>query len=236
MTPYMRNDDNEITKAETQAKIERLKSTDFKGEPAYVLLIHSDDPYLNKGGIYKTIIEISGAGDVDCAKITISMPSYLVDGDVTFRYKFSDRDPEEPILSLPANVWVPPILFTNYDYKPIPDTGYNSLCNVGEMKCGSQKEPILSFSFQVAKDAPEGSHKIFLNLSYKGLNSNIWYIDKQVIDIHIRHWYEKTHLQYIIVGSLIITAISALIMIYNEYHNHVISLLKDFIVFFYKTL
>lgn len=227
-------DHNDPIKDKTRADVKRCKSIDFNGEPAYVLLIHSDNPYLNKGDSYKNIIEISGAGDVDCAKLTISLPSSLVHCDrITFKINFGDEGPTEIEARLPAFATLPPLLFTNYGHRYEP-TGYTTLSNLGESRRerGDQNDPILSCYFKIAKDAPEGVHKMFLNLTYKSLNSDVWYIDKQVVDIHILHWYENTQLQYIIVASLIITAVSALISIYSTFPEVILIFLAIIFVYF----
>ncbi len=105
------------------------------------------------------------------------------------------------------------MMFTNYNYGINPTTGYSSLSNVGEWTnhIENKKDPILSASFKVAKDAPEGDHKLFINLTYKSLKNDKWYTDKQTINIDVDHWYEDERLKYLIVVPII----SVLVTIWN---------------------
>jgi len=202
-------------RARTRAEADQIKSIDFKGEPAYTLLIHADDPHLRRGDNYNIVLEISGAGDVECAKITISSSSYLIDGNIAFRYKLAGgRPPEIHNCALPAFLDLPHMIFTNFNYRTNAVTGYTTLSNVGEWvhHCEDKIDPILSFSFKIAEDAPEGDHRLFLNLTYKSLESHKWYTDKQAIDIHIAHWYEDERLKYLIIAPII----PAVVITWNE--------------------
>jgi hypothetical protein len=205
----------ESLRAQTRAQADEIKSIDFKGEPAYVLLIHADDPHLQSRDRYNIIIEISGAGDVEAAKISISAPVYLIDGGITFRYRLAqDQPPQMMFSNMPAFLDLPLLIFTNYQYQTNPVTGYASLANVGEYynNIDGKRDPILSFSFKISKDAPEGDHKVFLNLTYKSSKSEKWYTDKQVIDLHINHWYEDKRLKWLI----IVPIIPALVVTIND--------------------
>ncbi len=182
-----------------------VKSPEFKGEPAYALLIHANDPHLRKGDNFDSVIEISGAGDVSHAKITISLPEYIIDGNIIFTQRIDSRNPQTiTALSPPLFIDLPIILFTNALYTINPANGQASLCNVGERynEDNGLKRPLLSFSFKIADDAPEGDHKIFLNLSYKS-KGGIWQVDKQSITIHINHWYENEKIKYLIILPII---------------------------------
>jgi len=107
------------------------------------------------------------------------------------------------------------MIFTNYRYKRNPVTGYNTLSNVGEWSHhnGAKRDPIFSFSFKIAKDALEGDHTIFLNLTYKSLKSDKWYTDKQAINIHVERWYEREEIRILAIFAAIATIISALILL-----------------------
>jgi hypothetical protein len=202
-------------RAQTRVQADQLKSIDFIGEPAYELLIHSDDPHVWNGDNYNTIIEISGAGDVDCAKITLSAPPNLISGDVTYTYRLAaDLLPESHKSPLPAFFEVPFIYFTNFNWRINPITGYTTLSNVGEWYniVGDKREPTLSVSFKIAEKAPKGDHRIFLNMTYKSQFSQTWYTNKQAIDIHVCHWYEDQKLKYLI----IVPIIPALFLIWNQ--------------------
>lgn len=206
MASSMNLSQNDLLKARARAELESIKSVDFKGEPAYVLLIHADDPHLRKGDNYNIIIEISGAGDVECAKLTISSASYLIDGGIVFRYKLTvDRAPEILDSPLPAFLELPSMIFANFQHMTNPVTGYTTLSNVGEWshRDGEKRDALLSFSFRIARDAPEGDHAVFLNLTYKGQESNNWYTDKQAINIHVDHWYEDDRLKYLLIAPII---------------------------------
>jgi hypothetical protein len=225
----------EHLRAQTQVQANSIKSIDFMGEPAYVLLIHADDPHLRRGDVYNIIIEISGAGDVECAKITISSPLYLVDGGITFRYKLSaDLPPEMHTCPLPAFLELPLMVFTNFNYRINPVTGYTSLSNVGEWYNSDKdkRDPILSFSFKIAKNAPKGDHKVFLNLTYKSQKIDQWYTDKQEINIHIDHWYEDERLKYLVIAPIIPAIVVAWSGIINPLYGYLNSIGVPLIVEF----
>jgi len=193
-------------RAKTRQQADELKSIDFLGEPAYELLIHSDDPHVWSGDNYRIIVEISGAGDVDCAKITLSVPPNLISGDVVFTYRLAaDIAPEIYKSPMPAFFEVPFIYFTNFNWRLNPVTGYTTLSNVGEWynTIGDKREPTLAFSFDIAENSPKGDHRIYLNMTYKSLRSEIWHTSKQEVNIHVNHWYENPKLKYLIIVPII---------------------------------
>jgi hypothetical protein len=218
----MASSQNEFLKVQARAQAESIKSIDFKGEPSYVLLIHADDPHLCKGDNYNISIKISGAGDVDCAKLTLSSASYLVDGGIVFTYRLTiDEAPLIMNQPLPAFVELPAMIFTNFNHITNEVTGYTTLSNVGEWSHhpGGRNDPILSFSFKIAKDAPEGDHTFFINLTYKSLHSGIWYTDKQTINLHIDHWYEDSRLKYLIIAPIIPALVMTWIYFINPLYH-----------------
>ena len=49
-------------------------------------------------------------------------------------------------------------------------------------------------------------------MTYKSLISQTWHTNKQVIDIHVSHWYEDKKLKYLI----IVPIIPAIFLIWNQ--------------------
>jgi hypothetical protein len=196
-------------------------TVDFRGEPSYKILVHTDDRNLIKGSPFNVIIFVSGAGDVKHSKITVSIPPVLIDGKVVLKYLL-DRleNPDPPPREMPSffNIEAP-VLYTNWNPQ---DPLKPNLTNLGEREWSENpedkvKEPILQFSFKVSQKAPVGTHKIYLKSTYKGKYSKIWYSNERIIDVHVRNWYEKQGFQIVALVVLVLTAIAAFISIYTQF-------------------
>ena len=187
--------------------IENYTSPDFKGEPVYTFLFHSNNSDVDRGGICSINTEISGAGDVDSAKLNISMPSYLVDGKVEVKYNSPGRETRSFEEVPPITMGLPLELFTNWT----PD-GFSPI-NRGE--CYFNGLPLISSSFKVSKKAPRGVHKIFFTLTYKGQKSNKWYKDNQIMEIRIRRFYETPMGKFILFLAYIIAALPGLVILWS---------------------
>ncbi|HOI68173.1 MAG: hypothetical protein PHN90_12185 [Methanothrix sp.] len=187
--------------------IENYTSPDFKGEPVYTFLFHTNNPDVDHGGICSINIEISGAGDVDSAKLNISMSSYLVDGKVEVKYNSPGRETRSFEEVPPITMGLPLELFTNWT----PD-GFSPI-NRGERYFNGL--PLISFSFKVPKKAPRGVHKIFFTLTYKGQKSNKWYKDNQIMEIRIKRFYETPMGKFILILAAIIAALPGLPTLWN---------------------
>jgi hypothetical protein len=197
--------------------IENYKSPDFKGEPVYTLLFHSSNSYVDRGGICCVNTEISGAGDIDSAKLTISMLSHLVDGKVEVKYNSPGKEEESYEETPPITMGLPFELFTNWT-----PNGFTPM-NRGE--CYFNGKPLISFSFKVSKKAPKGVHKLFLNLTYRSPTSNKWYKDTQIMEIRIRRFYETDLGQRIIMLAIIIAALPGLVYVLANVYHIVMSLM-----------
>ncbi|KUK70297.1 MAG: hypothetical protein XD88_0750 [Methanocalculus sp. 52_23] len=190
-------------------------SLDFKGEPVYTFLFHSNNSDVDRGGICNVNTEITGSGDIVSAKLNISIPSYLVDGNVEVKYNSPGKQEESLKAEPPITIGLPLELFTNWT-----PNGFSPI-NRGERYFNGQ--PIISFSFTVSKKAPRGVHKIFFTLTYKDRN-NKWHRDNQIAEIHIRRFYETSKGQLILMLAYIIAALPGFLV------------LKTIIVFLWRLL
>lgn len=191
-------------KAQTQYDVEMCKSEDFKGEPSYKLVIHPDNKFFERGNKCKISIEISGAGDVDCAKLFLSLNLNVLDEEVTIIFNPPPGDNQQIMEDhFPLVADMPIYIFTNKNFKMLP-TGYTTVHNLGEYRFGGT--PVLSLLCQVKPTAPSGSHKLFLNLTYKSKN-NIWYTDNKEVEIYIRYWYEYRRYLLLVLSLLVLSSI-----------------------------
>ena len=150
-----------------------------------MLIAHSSDPTRDRGDSYTVEIYISGVGDVELAKLYISIPAYIpetlqVDQDgtrlsvETRQLEFTSPDflKAKEITQRHTNVFsltVPLYIFN----RTILDVDPDHLGIEGErirwdkrFWLGIHYAPF-SFSFKVAENAPPGDHNIYLHLVYK---------------------------------------------------------------------
>jgi hypothetical protein len=195
------------------------------GEPAYTLIVHSTDPTRGRGDNYDVEVYVSGAGDVELAKIYISIPAYIPetfersqDGMTRFsvktRYlasKSSDLKKASVITEKYPNVFdltVPHYFFTRKFFNADP----NDLGVEGErIKWDSRywmniHYAPFSFNFKVARNAPSGDHNIYLHLVYKDCLR--WYSNSAILKIHIKQWYEEDYIRILVMLAAIASIIS----------------------------
>ena len=219
----------------------------FVGEPAYSLIIHSGDTNLVQGSDFEFDVYISGAGDVDCAKIQVFIPPHLaesishspadgVDTKVKVRYRtYTEPGFVGEFVYLEQNMYnsfnipLPIQYFTKTIITENDQISEDHLMVEGEMDKSIETEPSsplyapLSFHFKIAKRAPAGDHNIFLHLTYRSSKNDIskWHSENTILKIHVRQWYEKDIANFA-VYAVYITAIYALVQLFILFYGKLI--------------
>jgi|WetSurMetagenome_2_1015567.scaffolds.fasta_scaffold01451_20 hypothetical protein len=180
-------------------------ASEFNGDPSYTLEIETNNNQLNQGDNFIMNLYISGVGSVNYSQLRISIPPYIVKNS-TVKFKSlldeSEKTIHYPIITTRLrDVW-----FKNYT---------NSFADYGGVywtKNDTQEAPY-TVSFTVPDNAPSGDQYIDLALYYK--YNDKWYMDKQILPIHILYWYEKELMQYLAIIALIGSIIGSLTGIYK---------------------
>jgi len=206
------------------------------GEPAYVLIVHSSDPTCGRGDNYNVEVYISGVGDVELAKLYVSIPPYIpdtikIDPDgrrltvktKTFRYTeivspnfFKEKLDKNDLHPNVFDLTIPHYFFNRKFYNNDP----NDLGVEGERITWDKQwwlddyyHAPISFSFTVANDAPSGDHNIYLHLVYKDCLR--WYSNCATLKIHIKQWYEEDCIRILVVLATIASIISGCFALSN---------------------
>jgi len=206
----------------------------FMGEPAFQLIAHSSDPTKGRGDEFVIEIYISGAGNLDLAKMHVSIPSYipktieiLPDGTrksvliKQIMHKYAGSDEAEVIPEIVPAVFS--VGIANYMFgRSLRSKDPTDLTNEGEVrKFNGQKiwvekyYPPLSISFTISRDAPPGDHNIYLHLVYRDMLR--WYSDKATLKVHIKQWYEEEWIRYLAILAAIASILSGLNALHNIY-------------------
>ena len=203
-----------------EASGNRSNEMNFNGEPQYTIVAQTSDTNVDPGSNFKAELFISGAGDVNLSKISVSIPRYIVKGSkaklTILNYRIID----------PGNRTVNGELeVKNIDpqfYLLLPDIWYMLPSNdndyfSGEPKIFGESTYIFengthyapyTIEFTVANNATAGDHDIFINYIYK--HSNKWFQDTKIIRLHIRPWYERDFARYAFFATAIWAIISIL--------------------------
>jgi hypothetical protein len=181
----------------------------YIGDPSYALEIETSNNKLNPGDDFEMDLRVSGAGSVDASKIRVSIPFYIVQNSKidthTLRYKNNSETYTDDWSTGTATSFF--IMPPNEYFKNRND----SFASFGEIynSIGGKKRGPISIKFTLRDDAPRGDQNIYTILYYK--HDDKWYIDKQVVPIHNKYWYEGDRLQYLallaLAGGLIVTII-----------------------------
>jgi hypothetical protein len=75
----------------------------------------------------------------------------------------------------------------------------NSLVNIGEypVPIHQGRSPPFTIEFKVSNDAPAGDHNVYADLFYK--NKDKWQLDRQIMPLHVRYWYENEWIQFLVI-------------------------------------
>jgi hypothetical protein len=169
-------------------------SSRFAGEPSYSLIIRSDDPQVDAGCDFNFDVFISGAGNVDAAKLYIFIPEYLAKNrgktpeGKNAKVLITNHNPELKEDLQDTNLkWMGLIKSDTHEassvncielssmiFSPIMHKEENGaireqLVNFGEIIGVSKGKNISPFSFTITidKQAPPGDHDIIFNLVYR---------------------------------------------------------------------
>lgn len=190
------------------------------GEPAYMLIVHSSDPTKGKGDEYGVEVYISGVGDVEVAKLYVSIPAYIPET--------IEMDPDGRRLTVKARILKQEDLHPNSFDLTIPNYLFNrKFFNSDPNDLGVEGERVtwddrsweklhyspLYFIFTIANDAPCGDHNIYLHLVYKSCLR--WYSNSATVKIHIKRWYEQELIQLFVIIAALASIISGCYALYN---------------------
>jgi hypothetical protein len=207
------------------------------GEPAYVLVAHSSDPNRGRGEKYTVEVYISGVGDVEIAKLYVSIPAYIpktikMDPEderrrLTVKSTYLEytevKSPidfkairREKLVSNAFDLTVPHYFFNrrflNTDPRDLGVEGERIVWNKQWWLDDYYYAP-LSFSFTVANNAPSGDHNIYFHLVYKDCLR--WYSNCTTLKIHIKQWYEGDCIRILVVLATIASIISGYFALSN---------------------
>jgi hypothetical protein len=200
-------------------------------------LLTTSNTQLSRGDNFTIEIRISGMGDVNVSKIVFSIPQYIPKDKIVtlMMMKFSPINDKPKIISTePITLTRPPgfwILIPNiiYNLSPIDETTTfygDKLSGASPLTVGESITPFM-INFKIANDAPPGDHDILIIYCYKD-NNQKWYQDKQIIQIHIKRFYEDTWFQ--VIASL--ATILGLFVLIFEAGNRIKRLIEVAIKFF----
>lgn len=184
----------------TSQDFQYTNTSDFAGDPSYTIGIQTSNSQVSPGEPYKLSFFLTGAGNVDFGKLSVSIPRYLAKGEMinytTIDYRIDKSGSPSAFRSI--HVTSPSFTSRLPNLKFIP-RNYSTFDNYGELKYkdskGKQYFPH-EIEFTVSKNTPGGDHYIYLNLFYKYKDK--WYNDRQVVTLHINRWYENEFLQFLV--------------------------------------
>lgn len=187
--------------------------TKFNGDPCYTLETQTINGPVTNGEYLNLSFYISGAGSVDNCRLRISISPSIIKGK-TFTCTYPDNDSKNNRMStgdikLKKEIKNGSIL--DMDISHIFIKSKNSTrANIGSIGVPNQGVfyPPFNIGFEIADDAPPGDHNVYINLLYK--NNDQWLMEKQIIPIHVRYWYESERLQILVYLALILGALASL--------------------------
>ncbi len=191
---------------------DNITFNDFRGEPSYTLGIKANNLKLDPGDTLKLGLIVSGAGDIDFCKISVSIPPYIVDRSVRLKsvdyvinktYGYSITNINTQYVTPTFTVRIADYLFRPQNYRAIQ--------NVGEMIfTESNDNPVypINIEFKIPNNVSRGDHDINVCLFYK--NKDKWYCDRQVITAHINKWYEDERWPILIYAVALLEMIRAI--------------------------
>jgi hypothetical protein len=192
-----------------------IKSNDpkFNGNPAYAIEIKTKNNHVNRNDDFSIDIYISGAGNVECSKLKVSIPDDIVKDDQCELAQL-----EYGGINIPINNFIPST--NKISLRPSHVIGLSniyfcpegqSLANIGEINFRGQAP--FTIKFRIAEDASGGDHNIYINLFYKFNDS--WYIEKQNVPIHVNQWYEAELIHWVAICALLIGILASILKITN---------------------
>jgi hypothetical protein len=204
-----------------------IKSENYSGEPSFRLVIRSDNPSVGRGDPFNFDIYISGAGDVEWAKLFFLIPKHLAETikltqeeinakklnpDQKYKVKITYlefdqidnsgfKDLKELTLKEKYVTHIFNTTLANWNLNRVMHD-QNSLFCVGETN--QKGHAPICCSLTIDEYAPSGDHEIALNLAYKDAILEKWYTNSHSLKIHVKNWYETDEVKYLSVAYIII--------------------------------
>jgi hypothetical protein len=169
---------------------------DFYGEPHYILVTHTTEPELDTGDELEIYLYIDGGGNITYSEIAVSIPHYIVENKIV-RHSHRDYLTTQNIFCCYYTTDMQGPRFVIYP----PDSVYKRVSNnkklIGGCDCpGGDINPMDIIAFKIDKNAPAGDHDIVLAYIYK--NSEKWYVQKEIVKLHVNYWYETKFYQILL--------------------------------------
>jgi hypothetical protein len=199
----------------------------FNGDPQYSIITQTNDIYVRPLSPLKVELYISGAGDVNYSRLSVSVPRNIVYGEkmILKRMSYIPLNPiTGEILKELKVEEVDPRFYLQIEstfYKLVreSDNNYSAKPQIlGESSYifpnnKTQYSPI-TIEFAIDKNAFPGDYNLFIHYFYKYLDK--WYQDTEIITLHINHWYEEEIWQWLLMGLALLSIISVLASIFGE--------------------
>lgn len=205
----------------------------YSGEASFRLVIRSDNPTVGREDSFNFDIYISGAGNVDQAKLFFIIPKHLAK---TIKLTSEELDAKNLNPNQNYKIKVNYLGFgqvTNSGYRDLKDIAVeetyatyifnttlatwlfnrvvhdqNSLFCIGETN--QKGQPPMSCHLTIDEYAPSGDHEIGLNLVYRDAVWGKWFTDNHSLKIHVKNWYETDEVKYLSVTYVVIQLLTFL--------------------------
>lgn len=206
----------------------------FHGGPQYTIITQTGDTHIDVERNFKMEIFISGAGDVDISRISVSIPRSIVEGEKVrlkrMVYNVTNANNGEFSKELKVENVDPRFysLIDNILYKLIKESDNNFSTKpqiLGESEFEFKNNGTLyapyTVDFKIDNNAPAGDYNIFIHYFYK--YSDNWFQDSKIVAVHINHWYEE---EFWIKVLMTLTITGALVTIFGAVAI-IVSIWKD---------
>ena len=176
-------------------------STKFSGDPNYALEMQVINGPANQGEDINVSFFIPGAGRLDDCILRISIPPYLIkEQRFLWRYPIIDSRGNESYQEAKINRTTLEMNII-YIFRDLQNPASANIGSFGVFDNNTYSPPF-NIGFTIADDAPSGDHNLYINLLYR--YEDKWHIEKQIIPIHVRYWYESRWIQVLTYLALIL--------------------------------
>jgi len=206
----------------------RVELANFSGDPSYTLLIQTSNTQLNPGDPFKIELFITGFGDVELSKLYVNIPEQLPNnGTINFtKRKYEYLNPSKVRASYEPNTTSPGFyhLISEDIYRMVDINEIEwleeafqrtDLIGASGLILGETKtinNPIYSapytIDFIIAENASAGDYKIPILYTYG--NSDRWYQDERVVDLHVNYIYDSEHFKWLIYSVTFLAGLAGL--------------------------
>ncbi|HOI68799.1 MAG TPA: hypothetical protein PLN41_03505 [Methanothrix sp.] len=188
---------------------------DFYGEPHYILITHTTEPEVDTGDEFGIYLYIDGGGNITYSEIGVSIPHYIVENK-TVKHSHRDYRTTNTLFCCYYNTSIQGPRFIIYPADSIYKRISNNKKLIGACDWpGGDINPMDIITFKIDKNAPAGDHDIVLAYIYT--NSEKWYVQKEIVKLHVNYWYETKFYQIILTLVAILTISYLVHYIYKNY-------------------